>query len=162
MSNTLAIMFTMTTYGVWLRGDQRGWVDDGIVMPPDPPLEARDKLTMKYEPFYFDQADLLHVGEMIGESLIARLEQKMLALTVQRWHVHFVVVGTEVSVPRVVKCAKDAVRWGLRLDRPIWGDGYDKRFCYDRSAVYARVSYVERHNLENGWPAKPWSFVSEI
>jgi hypothetical protein len=131
-------------------------------MPPDPQLEARDKRSMKYEAFCFDPDDLLRVGQMIGESLIARLDQKILALTVQRWHVHFVVAGTEVRVPRIAKCAKDAVRWGLRLDRPIWSDDYDKRFCFERAAAHARVAYVERHNLENGWPAKPWSFISEI
>ena len=27
MERTLAIMFTMTTYGTWLRGDMRGWVE---------------------------------------------------------------------------------------------------------------------------------------
>jgi hypothetical protein len=33
---TLAIMFTLSTYGTWLRGDARGWVDDGIIFPPIP------------------------------------------------------------------------------------------------------------------------------
>jgi hypothetical protein len=39
MGNTLATMITMTTYGTWLRGDYRGWVDDGRILPPDPILE---------------------------------------------------------------------------------------------------------------------------
>jgi len=33
---TLAIMVTSTTYGTWLRGDKRGWVDDGRILPSLP------------------------------------------------------------------------------------------------------------------------------
>ncbi len=43
MAETRAIMFTMTTYGTWLRGDRRGWVDDGIVFPADPDLNVADR-----------------------------------------------------------------------------------------------------------------------
>ena len=30
MRETLAIMLTMTTYGTWLRGDRRGWVESEV------------------------------------------------------------------------------------------------------------------------------------
>lgn len=36
MGKTLGTMFTMTTYGSWLRGDERGWIEDGKLMPPNP------------------------------------------------------------------------------------------------------------------------------
>jgi len=45
--------------------------------------------------------------------------------------------------------------------RPIWGDGYDKRFCYDERSVRVRIEYVQRHNLAAGRPAKPWGFIEE-
>ena len=64
--------------------------------------------------------------------------------------------ATITPVPDVVKCAKEAVRYGLRPGRPIWTDGYDKRFCFDQRTLFARIKYVERHNLERGWPARPW------
>src|SRR5262245_48315373 len=51
MGNTLAIMITSTTYGTWLRGDKRGWIDDGRLMPPLPWLEANDRTRMAHEPF---------------------------------------------------------------------------------------------------------------
>ena len=35
------VMVTMTTYGTWLRGDARGWVEDGRTYPANPALEAR-------------------------------------------------------------------------------------------------------------------------
>jgi hypothetical protein len=162
MGDTLGTLFTCTTYGTWLRGDQCGWVTDGIVMPSDPVLEARDRELLKYEPFRFPKDDLLRVGQMIGDSLRQRLKCRILALTVQTWHMHLVVAATPHSVASVVKCAKEAVRWGLRLNRPLWTDGYDKRFCFDIETLRTRIAYVERHNLELGWPEKPWDFIESI
>jgi hypothetical protein len=48
MGNTLATMLTMTTYGTWLRGDNRGWVDDGKILPAAPFLEDADRVRMKH------------------------------------------------------------------------------------------------------------------
>ena len=83
-------------------------------------------------------------------------------MTVQTWHVHVVITATQHPVAHIVKCAKDAVRWGLRPGRPIWADGYDKRFCFDEESACARISYVERHNTAIGLPPKPWDFIETI
>jgi hypothetical protein len=162
MGKTLAIMVTMTTYGTWLRGDRRGWVDDGVIMPPDPALEQRDMDRMRHPPFRFDCARLLDVGAMIGESLIQRVDATILALTVQTWHVHFVVAANMYDVGAVVKCAKDAARYGLRPNRPVWTDGFDKRFCFAMDVVCGRVRYVEKHNEAMGWNARPWTFITPM
>ncbi len=66
MANTLANMFTMTTYGTWLRGDQRGWVDDGQILPPNPILEDDDGKRMKHPVFLLERDRLPDVGEYIG------------------------------------------------------------------------------------------------
>jgi len=66
MANTLAIMMTMTTYGTWLRGDARGWVDKGVVFPPDPDLEATDCARLKHSIYRFADADWYRVGSMMG------------------------------------------------------------------------------------------------
>ena len=147
MHSTLAILLTMTTYGTWLRGDRRGWVDNGVVFPPSPEIEAADRQRMKHPVFLFDPAQFIPVGELIGRLLRERLGLRLLALTVQTWHVHTVVAATEHPIEEIVKCAKDAVRWGLRPGRPIWSDGYDKRFCFEDKSVHNRIEYVERHNL---------------
>ena len=73
---TLGIMFTISTYGTWLRGDARGWVDDGVVFPPDPQLEAADRDRMKYPPFYFDRDARFIVGTAMGEALISRMKYR--------------------------------------------------------------------------------------
>jgi hypothetical protein len=159
MRRTLGIMITSTTYGTWLRGDRRGWVDDGHILPADPELEAADRERLKHPPFLFVDSQLLDVGRIIGQSVATRLDAPILALHVGTWHFHLI-VGVQVGdVPAVVKCAKDAVRFNLLPSRPIWTADYDKRFCFDEAALRRRVRYVERHNEAMGWPARPWELV---
>lgn len=159
MQDYLAVMLTMTTYGTWLRGDQRGWVEDGRTLPPDPVLEQSDRVKMLHSVFIFPTNKLFDIGSFIGNSLIERLNVTFLAMTVQTWHVHFVISATSHELSEVVKCAKDSVRYGLRPGRPIWTEGCDKRFCFDTKSVIDRINYVERHNTEGGLPARPWNFI---
>lgn len=156
---TLGTLVTSTTYGTWLRGDQRGWVEDGIVMPPEPMLELAEYDRLAYPPFHFDKQQLLSIGQMICESLHERLKLRLLALTVQTWHIHFVMPATTILLPQVVKCVKDAVRYGLNVGRPIWTEGYDHRFCFDWERLHDRVHYVERHNEREGWLSQPWPLL---
>jgi hypothetical protein len=162
MGNTRAILFTMTTYGMWLRGDRRGWVDDGIIYPANPELESADRNRLKYPAYKFPGNRLLEFGVMIGEAIIMRKQATILALHVGTWHTHFVIGATSHGLGDVAKCAKDAVRWGLRIGRPIWADGHDKRFCFDEQSVRNRVRYVERHNVAVAWSARPWDFITDV
>jgi hypothetical protein len=97
---------------------------------------------------------------MIGESLTRRLQIPIYALHVGTWHVHIVIGPTEHFISETVKCAKDAARYGLRAGRPIWTDGYDKRFCFDPSALTRRIRYVERHNEALGLQPSPYPFIT--
>ncbi len=160
MGRTVGIMVTMTTYGTWLRGDHRGWIEDGVLVPPDPILESNDARRTAHPAFRFDRDQQRSVGQMIGDALVDRLDLVILALTVQTWHVHFVIGATRHDIGVVVKCAKDAVRYGLRPGRPIWTDGYDKRFCFDEQSLVNRVRYVLRHDEASGAPA--WPFVTPV
>ena len=153
-------MLTMTTYGTWLRGDGRGWVQNGIIFPPDPQLESDDRERMKHPVFTFPSDRLLDIGSAIGQSIIQRQRVIVHAMTVQTWHVHIVIGPTDVPLGQIVKCAKDAARWHLRPGRPIWATDYDKRFCFDVSAAQQRIQYVQKHNLRMNWPALPWPFIT--
>lgn len=160
MGNTLATMITMTTYGTWLRGDRRGWVDDGQIFPPDSVLEVSDRRRMKHPPFFLPRDRLHEIGRFIGTSLTERLSLQLFALSVGTWHVHVVIGPCRHQIGEVAKCAKDAVRYGLRPGRPIWTDGYDKRFCFDTPTTRNRIHYVQRHNQARGWPPSPWHFLT--
>jgi hypothetical protein len=156
---TRAMMITLTTYGTWLRGDERGWVDDGITFPPDPILEFNDLQRMKHTPFLFDLSQLEDVGNAIGNSLIDRMGVTVYALAVQTWHTHFVCCARK-PVSEIIKCAKDAARYCLRPGRPIWTEGHDKRFCFDNQSVINRINYVEKHNLQLNWRRNPWEWTT--
>jgi hypothetical protein len=161
MASTLATMITMTTYGTWLRGDRRGWVDRGEIFPPDLILESADRARMKHDTFLFPCDRLLDIGQFIGESLTDRLDLKIYAMTIGTWHAHLVIGPTQHPVGDVVRTAKDAARYGLSIfNRPIWTDGYDKRFCFDERSARNRIQYVERHNLRHNSPAKPYPFLT--
>jgi hypothetical protein len=162
MGRTLGTMITMTTYGTWLRGDQRGWVEDGVTFPTDAIKEDRDRTRLKELPFLFESARVHDIGKMMGHALIDRMRLSIHAMTVESWHCHIVFGRTEEHVADIVKCAKDAVRYGLRVDRPIWTAGYDKRFCFDELSLRTRIEYVERHNVRSGLVAKPWDFIVDL
>ena len=83
-------------------------------------------------------------------------------MCVQSWHTHYLVGATSHDVADIAKCAKDAVRWGLRIGRPIWATDYDKRFCFDRASCRNRARYIERHNEEDGLIARPWGFIEDL
>ena len=158
MPRTLGILFTWTTYGTWLRGDARGWVDEGIVFPPDPPLEAADRARLRYPPFQFPCDEHHAAGAFVGAA-VEDLGGRVYALHVGSWHIHLVTGYVHVPVAQVTKAVEDRVRNGLRYRRAIWTGGYDKRFCFDRESVAHRVAYVRKHNLRDGLPADPWPFV---
>ena len=159
MARTLGTMLTLTTYGTWLRGDRRGWVDKGVVYPPRPPLEDADRARLKHPPFLFEKSVRHQAGQAMGDTFAERMNGRIVALAVCSWHVHVVVAHLATPITQQVKCLKDAARWALRLGRPIWGAGYDKRFCFDRVALAGRVQYVQQHNVEDGLPPDPWEFI---
>ena len=73
-------------------------------------------------------------------------------MTIQTWHVHFVIAATSFGIDKVVKCAKDAVRYHLRVGRPIWTEGYDKRFCFDAGGLTAKFATLS--GTTNGWDGR--------
>ena len=160
MGRTLATLVTVTTYGSWLRGDARGWVEDGIIFPEEPALQAWDRSKMKHPPYLFERDAWHGVGQAIGAALRDRLGVRVYAMTVQSWHAHAMIGATRHDIGEVTKCAKDAARWHLNVDRPIWADGYDKRWCFQWPIVGTRKRYVQRHNLRNGWEPDPWPFIT--
>ena len=107
---TLGTLVTATTYGTWLRGDKRGWIDDGVLMPPDPVVEAGDRERMEHPPFRFADDSLLANGEAVGTALRERQRLTILAMTVQTWHVHFVIGGA--SGPNATPLARNSLNQG--------------------------------------------------
>ena len=159
MDDALAIMVTMTTEGTWIPEEERPCVEQDVILPAEPFRDQNDQQAADASVLLFSRDQLPYVGKLIGSSLIEQLGLRIWALAVQSWYAHLVIAATRLPVDRILQCAGQGVGAGLELKRPIWGDGYLKRFCFDRQTLGRWITYVERHNIAVELPPKPWPFI---
>ena len=136
-------MITTTTFGTWLPGDLRGYVDDGVILPGNPLLLAHAKQIMKGQPVY------LSAGEQAAalKGLIAGADEfryRLIAASIESWHVHFLVDHGFDPVATMVGRLKTRMRQAIQGPR-IWTAGYDSRYCFEPSEVRNRRNYINRH-----------------
>ena len=81
MSDPIAYFLTWTTYGTWLHGDFRGWVEKGRfdIQPPDPVRETRDRGLMSDEVVVLEPAQRKLIEVTIGRHC-----------EIRTWHLHAV------------------------------------------------------------------------
>ena len=159
MHDALAIMLTMTTDGTWLPEEERQCVEQDVILPAEPMREGAGQQATGESALLFSRDQLQYVGKLIGTSLQEQLGLRIWALAVQTWYAHLVVAATREPIDRIVQCADQSVRKGLELRRPVWGDGYLKRFCFDDETARRWMTYVERHNIAVELPPRPWPFI---
>lgn len=92
MNEPLAFHLTWTTYGTWLHGDQRGWVEAGEyeVKSADNKREAKARRSMKEPPVVLTEAQRALVEQTIKDHCRIR-GWELHALNVRTNHVHVVV-----------------------------------------------------------------------
>jgi hypothetical protein len=154
MSDPLAYLLTWTTYGTWLPGDERGWVErPGQFRPPNLRLEAVARSLLKEEPCVLDVEQ-----RRLVEAIIAK------HCALRGWHLHVVncrtthvhVVVTAGPRPEVVRDQFKA--WCTRhlkalqragnpdLSQPVrlhWGtEGGSQRWLNDEESLAAAIRYV--------------------
>ncbi len=82
-------MVTWTTYGTWLQGDKRRYVQEGKVLPANTVLVNANKRLQKY-----NIVRLTALQKKVAEDAILReaerIGQRILALAVCSNHVHLV------------------------------------------------------------------------
>ena len=148
MTRMLGYMLTWTTYGTWLQGDERGYVKQGRTHTGNVALRAANQQRQKYPTVHLSQAQRCLVHQAIELEAAVR-RQSLLALTVQRDHIHLVAETNETAISKMVAYYKNAGRMALRQNGivgKIWTKGYDKRFCFDSKSLQNRIDYVRRHN----------------
>src|SRR5690242_8249973 len=80
MADPLAYFLTWTTYGTWLPGDERGWVErPGQFRSPNPGLEAAARSLLKEAPCVLN-----HEQRRLVEQTIAK------HCAIRGWHLHVV------------------------------------------------------------------------
>jgi hypothetical protein len=141
----LATMVTTTTYGTWLPGDLRGYVDNGKILPGDPNLLELSRQRMgAHAPVVFSATQ----QEQLFQALCAAADEFHYQLTdasVESWHVHWIVHHGFDSVPVMVGRLKNRMRQAMGIGR-IWTQGYHNSLLFDVAAIEMRRRYIARHS----------------
>src|SRR5690242_8413748 len=82
-----ASFITTTSYGSWLPGDVRGYVEDGVPLPSSPPLAAYAATKLKCAAVRFDEGE----RDALHDSIIAAAHEfgyRLSDLVVEATHLH--------------------------------------------------------------------------
>ncbi|MDD5326401.1 MAG: transposase [Phycisphaerae bacterium] len=144
----IGYMVTWTTYGTWLQGDKRRYVQDGKILPADTELEDANKRLQKCNIVRLTSIQKKVVNNAILEEA-ERIGQKIFALAVCSNHVHLVACRQNESIESAVSRYKNVATAALKktgLLKRVWTRGFDKQFCFDDAVLEKKIEYVLRHN----------------
>jgi hypothetical protein len=133
---------TTTTYGTWLPGDLRGYVEGGEILPGNPRLMRYARTQLSGEPVLLDieQQDALFVA--IGVAC-DEFNYRLTDVSIESWHLHWI-VGHDDGVPVMAGRLKNRMRQSLAMGR-VWTAGYwDGDLSVDEAMHCAR-RYIARH-----------------
>jgi hypothetical protein len=136
-------MITTTSYGTWLPGDLRGYVDRGIILPHDPDRLQRSRRLLKIDPVILTPRE----QEALFEALQRAADEfhyALFAASIESWHAHWLIDHAFDAVQVMVGRLKTRMRQAVARGR-LWTAGYDARYCFDEEAVEARRNYILRH-----------------
>ena len=153
MSDPLAYFLTWTTYGTWLPGDERGWVDrwrrhGEIVDKPEPLLEKHAQELLKGPAVVLDEG-MRTAAETALRGVSDEFGWMIHALAVRSNHVHLVVTAREEAPGKVMGLLKRRGTQALNgLDAANaktrwWTEDGSKRLLYTEKAVRAAIEYVQ-------------------
>ena len=137
-------MVTTTSYGSWLPGDLRGYVEDGVVLPGDPRRfrQAIDHMGGR-SPVLFTAEQQVVLFESLCDAA-AEFGYELADVSVESWHVHWLVGHGFDPVATMVGRLKNRLRQAVGVGR-VWTAGYYDSTCFDEAAVLARRRYIGRH-----------------
>jgi REP element-mobilizing transposase RayT len=141
----MAITFvTTTSYGTWLPGDLRGYVQRGIILPGNPKLMELSRQLMKSEPVFFSASE----RDRLFDALVAACDEfgyRLSDVTIESWHLHFILWHGEDAIETVMGRLKTRMRQALARGR-IWTEGYCGEPLFDDAAIEQVQEYIARHD----------------
>jgi len=140
----LATFVTTTTYGTWLPGDARGFVEDDRILPSDPVRLRRAQSLMKNAPVLLSEAEQTCLFRALGAAC-DEFGYELTDCTVESWHVHWIVGHGFDAVPVMAGRLKTRMRQALARGR-IWTDGYCHHCLYTMNEIEAVQGYIVRHS----------------
>jgi len=126
---------TTTSHGTWLKGDLRGYVRKGVILPGDAKLLELSRLQLKDKPVYFSwhQRDLLFEALVAG---CAEFHYRLSDVAIELWHLHWIVFHGIDPIETVIGPLKTRMRQALGRGR-IWTAGYCAEPLFDNAAIGA-------------------------
>ena len=137
-------MVTWTTYGTWLQGDKRKYVNDGEILPADKKIEDANKRQQKSGIVRLTNEQKNIVKDVVLKEA-QKIGQEILAISVFSNHVHVVVGSTNESIENTVSRYKNVATYALKktgLTERIWTRGFNKRFCFSSEELEQKIAYV--------------------
>jgi len=149
----LATMITTTTYGTWLPGDLRGYVERGVILPGDPDRLDEARQRMARDPVLLSPTDRdTAFAAMLAAA--TEFDYRLLAVSIESWHLHMLLDHGYDNVASAAGRLKTRMRQAVGRGR-IWTESYDKRFCFDDATVHHRRDYINRHHGARPIPPPP-------
>ncbi len=140
----MAITFvTITSYGSWLPGDLRGYVQGGAILPGNPRLLKFTRLSLKGAPVLFGPQE----QDRLFNSLLVAADEFGYRVTdacVEPWHLHWIVGHGDEPTDAVVGRLKTRMQQSLGRGR-IWTKGYCRVPLLDGVALQQAREYIARH-----------------
>jgi len=156
MDDPIAYFLTWVSYGTWLPGDSRGWVEyhHGWQLP-DPVLELEAAARMTEDACRLSEEQRDAVEKQIAETCRHRAWH-LHAVNCRSNHVHVVVSAGDT---RPKKIRTDLKAWATRclkqsdaMRENWWAERGSIRFLYDMDDLEAAVMYVTDGR---SWPSRP-------
>lgn len=136
-------MVTTTSYGTWLPGDLRGYVNDGIILPPNPRLLNHARSLLSQAPVYFTDAQQI-VLFLALRGAAEKFGYRLTDASVESWHLHWMIEHGYDPVQDMVGRLKTRMRQMVRRGR-IWTRGYCHRCFYGGGQLNRARRYIARH-----------------
>ena len=137
-----ASFVTTTTYGSWLPGDVRGYVEDGVPLPSSPPLAAYATARMKGDVVRFSNCE----SDELHHSIVAaacEFGYRLSDLVIEATHAHWIVAHDD-EMEAMVGRLKTRMRQRLARGR-IWTVGYCGFELSDLKALHDARNYLAQH-----------------
>ena len=147
MDDPIGYFLTWVTYGTWLPGDSRGWVEyrHGWQLP-DPVREAEAGARMTEDACRLSDQQRDAVEQQIGETCRHR-GWHLHAVNCRSNHVHVVISAADA---RPKKIRSDLKAWATRCLKQQfdakrenwWAERGSIRYLYDEESLEAAIMYV--------------------
>lgn len=132
MDDPIAYFITVVTYGTWLPGDSRGWVEyQGGWHPPDPVRLAESAARMSRDATWLNAEQRTIVEGQVRQTCSVRKWQCH-AVNCRSNHLH-VVVSAQGVKPKKIR--RDLKSWCTRRLREHAGFGADSSWLAERGSI---------------------------